>query len=73
MAPWLIAIIFIAILVGGGWLADRRNRARRKGLSSLAGPSSRPDRIAEVERLAGGTTQHSAGGDTNYNGSTTGF
>ncbi|HYS39190.1 MAG TPA: hypothetical protein VEO01_26535 [Pseudonocardiaceae bacterium] len=56
MAPWLIALIIVAVLCGLGWLTDARARRRRRGLTSLAG-SSRPDRVAEADRIVGGTAQ----------------
>jgi len=57
MATWLVALIIIAVLCGIGWLTDARARRRRRGLTDLAGPSSRLDPIAETERLSGGTAQ----------------
>lgn len=57
MAPWLVALIIIAVLCGIGWLTDVRARRRRRGLTNLAGPSSRLDPVAETERIAGGTAQ----------------
>jgi hypothetical protein len=57
MAPWLVALIIIAVLCGMGWLTDIRARRRRRGLTNLAGPSSRVDPVAETERMAGGTAQ----------------
>jgi hypothetical protein len=57
MAPWLIALIFVAVLCGVGWLTDIRARRKRRGLTKLVGPSSHPDRAAETERLDGGTAQ----------------
>jgi hypothetical protein len=62
MAPWLVAVIFIAVLIGIAWLVDRRARLRRKGLDSLSGPSSHADRVGEVERIEGGTTQRANDG-----------
>lgn len=57
MAPWLIALIFVAVLCGLGWLTDRRARRRRRGLEPVRGAVTHEDRVAQVERLAGGTAQ----------------
>jgi hypothetical protein len=66
MAPWLIALIIVAVLCGFGWLTDVRNRRRRRGLMSPDGPS-RPDAVAEADRIVGGITQqamhHNPGSD----------
>ncbi|HEY3607465.1 MAG TPA: hypothetical protein VGL06_08185 [Pseudonocardiaceae bacterium] len=69
MAPWLVALIIIAVLSGIGWLTDARARRRRRGLTNLAGPSSRPDAVAETERLAGGTAQRATYEPPPYYGS----
>jgi hypothetical protein len=61
MAPWLVAVIFVAVLVGTGWLVDFRARRRRRGLTSVRGAVSHEDRIAQVERISGGATQHAMG------------
>lgn len=58
MAPWLIAVIVVAALCGIAWLVDFRARRRRRGLTSLRGAGTHEDRVAQVERLAGGTTMH---------------
>lgn len=69
MAPWAIALIFIAVLVGIAWLTDRRARRRRRGLDKVNGPKSVNDRVAEVERHSPGTATRA---DNNgYNSSTT--
>jgi hypothetical protein len=44
-------------LCGFGWLTDFRARRRRRGLTNLAGPSSRPDPTAEADRIVGGIAQ----------------
>lgn len=36
MAPWLIAVIFVVVVAGGGWLVDARARRLRRGLSRLS-------------------------------------
>jgi hypothetical protein len=60
MAPWLIALIFVAALVGIAWLTDRRARRRRRGLDNVSGPISHEDRIGQVERLSPGITERSS-------------
>lgn len=66
MAPWLIALIIVAALCGIGFLVDLPARRRRRGLTSFRGPRTREDRVAEVERLAGGTTQYADGNGTRF-------
>ena len=65
MAPWAIALIFIAVLCVGAWLVDRSARRKRRGLDSLAGPKQRhAGRIAEAERIESGTTMRATDGAT---------
>jgi hypothetical protein len=40
MAPWLIALIFVTVLAGGGWLVDARARRTRRGLTSYSTPNT---------------------------------
>ena len=68
MAPWLIAVIVVVVLCGIGWLVDFRARRRRRGLTPLHGARKHEDRVAEVERLAGGTTLYAT--DNNHPGPT---
>jgi len=57
MAPWVIGLIIVAVLCGIGWLTDFRARRRRRGLTSLVGPSSHADPVAEADRIYGGIAQ----------------
>jgi hypothetical protein len=68
MAPWLIALIFVIVLVSIAWLTDRRARRRRRGLDNVSGAISREDRISHAERLSPGSTERSHG----YNRDTAG-
>lgn len=56
MAPWLIALVFVVVVGGFGWLVDQRARRRRRGLERLSGPYTATDRVAQVERADPGAT-----------------
>jgi hypothetical protein len=65
MAPWAIALIFIAVLCVGGWLVDNGARRKRRGLENVARPAQQhAGRVAEAERIDGGITQRATGTNT---------
>jgi hypothetical protein len=60
MAPWLIALIFVAVVCGLAFLTDQRARRRRRGLDrySTSTPGSDTLDAANRNRRAGGAQEN---------------
>lgn len=56
MSPTLVVLAVIAVLLAGAWYVDFLGRRRRRGLSSLSGPTSPGDPIANAERIRPGVS-----------------